>query len=163
MTRTKHIEINLEKQVLKLYCNGTLSKKYKISTARNGPGEEKDSECTPRGNHVISEKIGNGAEKNTVFVSRQPTGELYVPELREKFPDRDWILTRILWLSGTEQGFNRGGDVDSHDRYIYIHGSPEDVKLGEPGSRGCIRMRNEDVIELFDLVEPGTPVVILEK
>lgn len=121
-----------------------------------------DSECTPRGEHIISEKIGDGCELNTIFVGRIPTGKIYQPELRKEFPDRDWIVTRIMWLSGTEPGRNKGGNVDSHDRYIYIHGAPEDVEMGKPGSRGCIRMRNEDVIDLFDAVEQGTPVLILE-
>ena len=163
MNGNLHIEINIGKQLLQLFRNGVLTKEYRVSTARNGAGEKMDSECTPRGNHIISEKIGDGVVKNTVFVSRQPTGELYVPGLRDKFPERDWILTRILWLSGTDPGQNQGEDVDSHDRYIYIHGSPDDVEMGKPGSRGCIRMRNDDVIELFDQVDVGTRVIILEK
>ena len=158
-----HIEINIEKQILKLFSDDELIKTYPVSTAKNGPGEKLDSECTPRGEHVIADKIGADAEKNTVFVSRQATGELYTPELRKSFPDRDWILTRIMWLSGKEPGCNQGGDIDSHDRYIYIHGSPDDVEMGKPGSRGCVRMRNEDVIDLFDKVEEGTQVLILEK
>jgi lipoprotein-anchoring transpeptidase ErfK/SrfK len=96
-----------------------------------------------------------------VFVGRRPTGELYTPELSEQFPKRDWILTRILWLSGCEVGFNRLGDVDTMRRYIYIHGSPDSVHMGEPGSIGCIRMRNADIVELFDLVPAGTPVNIV--
>ena len=100
-----------------------------------------DSECTPRGNHIIADKIGNNAKVNTVFVGRKPTGEIYTPKLHKQFPDRDWILTRILWLRGTEPGCNLGGKVDSYDRYIYIHGSPDTVEMGKPGSRGCIRMK----------------------
>lgn len=155
-----HIVINICQQNLKLYSGTRLIKEYSVSTAKNGPGEKMDSECTPRGNHVISEKIGDGAACNTVFVSRQPTGEVYSPELRKKYPDRDWIITRILWLSGTEPGCNQGGGVDSHDRYIYIHGAPDDVEMGKPGSRGCVRMRNKDMIELFDQVDAGTKVRI---
>lgn len=135
---------------------------YPVSTAKNGPGEQQDSECTPRGQHIIAEKIGTGCPVGTVFVSRQPTGEIYSPQLKEKEPERDWILTRILWLRGEESGFNHGAGVDSYNRYIYIHGSPDDVVMGTPGSRGCIRMRNRDVIELFDLVDAGTPVNISE-
>lgn len=158
-----HIVINIQQQSLKLFSGESLIKEYPVSTAKNGSGERMDSECTPRGTHIISEKIGNEALKNTVFVSRQSTGELYTPKLRKEHPDRDWILTRILWLGGTEPGYNQGGDVDSHERYIYIHGSPDDVEMGKPGSRGCVRMRNEDVIELFDQVEEGTEVRIIEK
>ncbi len=162
MKNNLHIEININEQTLKLFDGNKLVKQYSVSTAKNGTGELLDSECTPRGTHIISEKIGAGYAPDTVFVSREPTGELYTPDLRKQFPDRDWILTRILWLSGTETGCNQGGDVDSHDRYIYIHGSPDDVEMGKPGSRGCIRMRNADVMELFDRVEEGTPVFIAE-
>ena len=116
--------------------------------------------CTPRGQHIVRAKIGSGAAINTVFVGRRPTGELYRPELRQKHPDRDWILTRILWLSGCEPGFNRLGDVDTMRRYVYIHGAPEDVEMGYPGSHGCVRMRNAEVVELFNLVQTGTPVMI---
>ena len=119
------------------------------------------SYCTPLGAHIIRAKIGAGFPENTVFVGRRPTGELYTPELSEQFPKRDWILTRILWLSGCEVGFNRLGDVDTMRRYIYIHGSPDSVHMGEPGSIGCIRMRNADIVELFDLVPAGTPVNIV--
>lgn len=155
-----HIQISISDQKLTLFDGNKLIKQYSISTAKNGPGEEMDSECTPRGEHIITEKIGEGSEPNSVFVSRIATGELYEPAIRELYPERDWILTRILWLSGTEEGKNKGGNVDSHDRYIYIHGSPDDVELGQRGSRGCVRMRNLDVIELFDLIDVGTRVTI---
>ena len=163
MQKDCHIEINITEQRLRLFNGNDLVKEYSISTAKNGPGEQLDSECTPRGEHIITEKIGDGCKPNTVFVSRESTGELYHPKLREQFPDRDWILTRILWLTGTELGRNQGGDVDSHDRYIYIHGSPDDIEMGTPGSRGCIRMRNEDVIELFKQVAVDTKVLISER
>ena len=133
---------------------------YAVSTAANGAGEGNGSLCTPRGRHVVRARIGEGARPNTVFVARRPTGELFRPEMRDAFPDRDWILTRILWLSGTEPGFNRLGEVDTMRRFIYIHGAPDDVPMGHPGSHGCIRMRNRDIIELFDRVPAGTPVVI---
>ena len=161
MSQNKHIEVNISKQTLFLFEGDEVIREYSISTARNGPGELMDSECTPRGKHTISQKIGAGCEVNTVFVSREPTGELYYPELRQQFPERDWILTRILWLSGCEAGRNKGGNVDSYDRYIYIHGGPDDVATGVPGSRGCVRMRNDDIVELFELVEPGTGVNII--
>lgn len=135
---------------------------YVVSTSRHGAGEKAESGCTPRGAHVIAEKIGGTNEPGTVFVGRVPTGEIWSEELRRQHPERDWILTRILRLAGTEPGTNQGGDVDSFDRYIYIHGSPDDVPMGSPGSAGCIRMRNADVIDLFDRVAVGTPVLITE-
>ncbi len=160
MNQGKYIEVNISKQTLSLFEGDAVIKQYTISTAKIGPGEQMDSECTPRGKHLIREKIGAGCVANTVFVGREPTGELYHPELREQFPDRDWILTRILWLSGCEAGKNKGGNVDSYDRYIYIHGGPDDVAMGVPGSRGCVRMRNDDIVELFELVGPETDVNI---
>lgn len=137
-------------------------RRYVISTAKNGPGEVRGSFQTPRGRHIVRAKIGAGAPDNTVFVRRRPTGEVWTPELAEDFPGRDWILTRILWLSGKEPGFNRLGEVDTMRRYIYLHGSPDVVGMGSPGSIGCIRMRNRDIVELFDLVPPLTPVDIVE-
>jgi len=157
-----HIKIFISKQQLILFDEDDSIKQYSISTAKNGSGERKNSECTPRGEHIIAEKIGEGAKENSVFVGRIETNELYNSKLRDFHPRRDWILTRILWLSGIEEGKNKKGDVDSHDRYIYIHGSPEDIEMGYPGSRGCIRMRNSDVIELFNLVNVGTKVIISE-
>ena len=157
-----HIKIFISKQQLILFDEEDSIKQYSISTAKNGSGERKNSECTPRGEHIIDEKIGQGAKENSVFVGRIETNELYNSKLRDFHPRRDWILTRILWLSGIEEGKNKKGDVDSHDRYIYIHGSPEDIEMGYPGSRGCIRMRNSDVIELFNLVNVGTRVTISE-
>lgn len=158
----QHIIINLTDQSLDLLEDGRLKFQYSVSTAKNGAGEKMDSECTPRGEHVIAEKIGDGCVRDTVFVGRQSTGEIYHPDLRGQYPERDWILTRILWLKGTEAGKNLGDDVDSYDRFIYIHGAPDDVEMGQPGSRGCIRMRNEDVIELFNHVSEGVRVSILE-
>lgn len=139
---------------------GVLQKSYSISSARNGPGQLRGSNCTPLGRHIVRAKIGAGQPENTVFVGRRPTGERYTPELAAQFPGRDWILTRILWLSGCEVGHNRMGQVDTMRRYIYIHGSPDSVGMGAPGSIGCIRMRNADVVDLFDRVAPGTPVEI---
>ena len=133
-----------------------------ISTARNGAGELMDSHCTPRGKHKVRAKIGSDAPTNTVFRGRRPTGEVYSQELRMRNPNSDWILTRILWLSGLEPGFNRLGNVDSMRRFIYIHGCPDDDPIGVPGSAGCIKMRNKDVIELFDRIPVGTLVDIRE-
>lgn len=155
------IEISIFHQTLTLFDNfGGVKAKYIISTAANGAGCEKDSGCTPLGEHVVRAKIGAGAPLNTVFVGRRPTGEILSPELAAQYPQRDWILTRILWLSGTEVGKNRLGNVDSMQRYIYIHGTPDAEPMGQPCSHGCVRMRNQNVIELFDLVDTGTPVLI---
>lgn len=159
MTR---IEISISDQTLKLLQVAQPLRTYAVSTAANGSGEQNGSFCTPRGRHHIRLKIGADCPPNTVFVGRRPTGETYTPELHAAYPERDWILTRILWLSGDEPGFNRGGTVDTLRRYIYIHGTPDSTRMGQPGSHGCIRMRNADLIELFDCVEAGTPVVITE-
>jgi L,D-transpeptidase YbiS len=154
------IRIDLARQTLTLCEDGREAARYLVSTARNGPGEQRGSHCTPRGAHIVRAKIGAGAPENTVFVGRRPTGEVYTPALGASFPQRDWILTRILWLSGCERGRNRLGSVDTMRRYIYIHGSPDSVPMGSPGSIGCIRMRNRDIVELFERVAPGTPVLI---
>jgi lipoprotein-anchoring transpeptidase ErfK/SrfK len=157
------IQIKISSQELDLYAdNGALIKRYSISTSKNGPGERNGSYCTPRGRHVVRAKVGAGQPVNTVFVERRPTGEVYSPELATQFPGRDWILTRILWLSGLEVGFNRLGKVDTMRRCIYIHGSPDSVPMGRPGSIGCVRMRNSDILELFDRVSVGTRVEIIE-
>lgn len=142
--------------------DGTLLKEYAVSTAKAGVGEQSGSYRTPRGMHVIRAKIGAGQAANTVFVRRRPTGEIWTPELAEQFPGRDWILTRILWLSGCEPGHNRLGCVDTMRRYVYIHGSPDTAQMGVPGSHGCVRMRNADIIELFDMVPCYTAVEIRE-
>jgi len=135
---------------------------YAVSTSTRGPGEKNGSLCTPRGRHIVRAKIGAGQPLGAVFVRRRPTGEVWTPELHAQYPGRDWILTRILWLSGREPGRNRMGDVDTMRRYIYIHGSPDSAEMGKPGSIGCVRMRNRDIAELFDRVAPYTPVEIRE-
>ncbi|MDD9858405.1 MAG: L,D-transpeptidase [Gammaproteobacteria bacterium] len=134
--------------------------RYRISSAAAGVGEINGSYRTPRGRHLIRAKIGGGAPLGSVFVARRLSGEIFTTKMREAAPQRDWILTRILWLSGCQPGFNRLGTVDSMRRYIYIHGAPDDVEMGRPGSRGCIRMRNRDVADLFERVAVGTPVDI---
>lgn len=155
------IEISIQHQTLTLFDDfGGVKAQYTVSTAANGVGCEKNSGCTPLGNHIIRAKIGENAKPNTVFVGRRPTGEICTPELMAQFPNRDWILTRILWLSGLEIGFNRLGNVDTMQRYIYIHGSPDTTEMGKIGSHGCVRMRNSDIVELFDLVPAGTAVLI---
>ncbi len=139
---------------------GVLIKVYPVSTAKAGVGEISGSYQTPRGRHIIRAKIGAGQPENTVFVRRRPTGELWTPELAEQHPGRDWILTRILWLSGCEPGFNRLGERDTMRRYVYIHGSPDNAEMGKPGSHGCIRMRNADIVELFEAIPCYSEVLI---
>jgi lipoprotein-anchoring transpeptidase ErfK/SrfK len=156
------LQVSISKQELLVYAEQTLQKKYSISTAKNGPGEEFGSEKTPRGKHMIRAKIGANCAVNTIFKGRRPTGEIYTPELKQKFPGRDWILTRIFWLSGLEVGKNRLYSVDTMRRYVYIHGVPDDVPMGAPGSKGCIRMHNQDIIELFEHVPYATIVHIEE-
>ena len=157
------ISINIGKQELDLFNdNGSLLRRYRISSAKNGVGERNGSYCTPRGRHIVRAKVGSNQPVNAVFVERRPTGEVYSPELARRFPGRDWILTRILWLSGCEPGYNRLGEVDTMRRAIYIHGSPDSAEMGKPGSHGCIRMRNQDIAELFDLVPIRTLVEICE-
>ncbi len=154
------LEISIPGQSLAVFENGREIRRYTVSTSRNGSGERRGSFCTPRGEHIVRAKIGAGQAVNTVFVRRRPTGEIWTPEMAERFPGRDWILTRILWLSGCEPGRNRMGDVDTMRRYIYIHGSPDAFEMGKPGSIGCIRMHNRDIVELFELVLPGTEISI---
>ena len=157
----KTISINIADQSLSLLDEtGQVEKRYPVSTAAKGVGEQNGSYCTPRGRHVIRAKIGADRPINSVFVGRRPTGEIYTPELGAQFPQRDWILTRILWLSGCEAGFNRLGSVDTMRRFIYIHGSPDNIAMGEPGSHGCVRMCNKDMLDLFERVKAGTLVTI---
>ena len=161
----KFIEISIRLQQLYLFEDDNsgapqLLRQYVISTAANGPGEQKGSYKTPCGHHVIADKIGAGVPLFTVFHARQPTGEIWNPQLGAAHPKRDWILSRIMWLDGCEPGKNQGGEVDTHARYIYIHGTSDEHLLGTPASHGCIRMGNADVTDLFELVEEGTPVNI---
>jgi L,D-transpeptidase YbiS len=157
------IEVSIANQQMDLLdAAGQALRRYAVSTALKGAGEASGSCCTPRGRHIIRAKIGAGCPENAVFVGRRPTGEIYTPELGEAFPERDWILTRILWLSGCELGFNRIGNVDTMRRYIYIHGTPDSEPMGQANSHGCIRMRNADLLELFELVSVGAGVEITE-
>lgn len=156
-----YLTIDIASQVLTVCAaDGSALDRYPISTALNGPGEQDGSGCTPRGEHYIRARIGEGQPLNTVFRGRRPTGEIYSPQLAAEHPDRDWILTRILWLCGREWGRNRGPGVDSFRRFIYIHGTPDTEPMGEALSHGCVRMRNTDIAELFARVRAGTRVVI---
>lgn len=154
------LRISLAEQRLELLEDGEVVRSYPVSTAANGPGERSGSGCTPRGWHAIHARIGGGAIPDSVFVGRAPTGEIYSETLAQQESERDWILTRILWLDGLEPGRNRGGEVDTLARYIYVHGTPDGVTLGVPGSHGCVRMRNADVVELFERVREGMRVWI---
>ena len=157
---TASIKVDIKQQLLCLYEGANIIKTYPICSAKNGLGEQFGSECTPRGQHVIRAKIGGGAALGSVFVGRRLTGEIYQPELAKQQANRDWILSRILWLSGLEKGFNRSGSVDTMRRYIYIHGAPDELLLPQPASHGCIRMFNQDIIELYTRVPVGTTVSI---
>ena len=156
------VTINITKQSLEVSDGDSVLFQTLVSTALNGVGEKNGSECTPRGRHIIRAKIGAGCDLNTVFVARRPNGEVFTEALQQQHPERDWILTRILWLSGCEPGINRLGNVDTMQRYIYIHGCPDEIEMGVPASHGCIRMTNKDVITLFELLPIGTDVLICE-
>lgn len=157
-----YLDIGIANQQLTVYVDGANVQRYTVSTAKKGAGELRDSACTPTGWHKIRAKIGLGQPLQAVFVGRRATGEIYSPELVRQYPQRDWILTRILWLSGLEPGKNRYGKVDTAWRYIYIHGCPDDLINGSPESHGCIRMKNTDILDLFNRVEAGTKVYIHE-
>ncbi|MDN5566820.1 MAG: L,D-transpeptidase [Psychrobacter sp.] len=161
----KHIIINIAKQSLSLYKHNSEICHYRVSTAKNGIGSQQDSGCTPLGQHIIAQKIGGHEPINAVFVGRVPTGEIYSAAFGVDHPERDWILTRILWLQGLEKGINKGsndkGGCDTYQRYIYIHGTPDNEPMDLPLSHGCVRMRNQDIIELYDKIEEGVAVTII--
>jgi lipoprotein-anchoring transpeptidase ErfK/SrfK len=154
------IEIDVPGQELALLGSGRAIRRYAVSTSKHGCGERSGSFCTPRGRHIVRARIGAGQPLHAVFVRRRPTGEIWTPQLHAQYPGRDWILTRILWLSGCEVGRNRLGEVDTMRRYIYIHGAPDSAEMGKPGSIGCVRMRGEEIRELFELVPACTEVQI---
>jgi lipoprotein-anchoring transpeptidase ErfK/SrfK len=158
--KDNYIDISISKQKLSIIVNGQTTKCYPVSTAKNGPGEKRGSECTPTGWHTIRAKIGKGNPPNSVYIGRRTTGEIYSPELAKRHPNRDWILTRILWLGGLEPGKNRYGPVDTASRYIYIHGCPDELMNNKPESHGCIRMKNTDILDLFDRIAAGIKVFI---
>ena len=156
----RHLHISLTDQTLTLFEDEVPIAHYLVSTALKGAGEQCGSEQTPRGHHIIRARIGKDAPRGAVFRGRRPTGEVWTPTLHEAHPGRDWILTRILWLSGAEPGRNRLGNCDTMRRYIYIHGTPDSEPMGEPLSHGCIRMRSDDIMDLFDRVPAYAPVLI---
>lgn len=157
-----YLRVSIPRQTLELIEHGAVIRAWPVSTSKNGPGEQRGSECTPRGWHAVRAKIGAGLPLGTVFKARRPTGEIYGPELEARCPGRDWILTRILWLGGLEPGRNRYGAVDTAWRYIYIHGSPDHGVAGVPASHGCVRMKSVDLADLFDRVPVGMRVLIEE-
>lgn len=157
------IRVDLARQHLELFgTDGACIRRYAVSTGERGAGERSGSLCTPRGRHRIRARIGAGAPAGAVFRGRRPTGEVWTAEFAAAHPGRDWILSRILWLCGEEPGRNRGGEVDTMRRYIYVHGTGDDQPMGVARSHGCVRMRNRDIIELFELVPAGTMVEIVE-
>ena len=161
-----HIIINIAKQSLSLYEHNAEICHYEVSTAKNGIGSQQDSGCTPLGQHIIAQKIGGHEPINAVFIGRVPTGEIYSTEFGAQYPERDWILSRILWLQGLEEGINKGsnsqGGCDTYQRYIYIHGTPDDEPMDLPLSHGCVRMRNQDIVDLYDQIKEGISVTIIE-
>jgi lipoprotein-anchoring transpeptidase ErfK/SrfK len=162
MAALDFLHISLADQCLYGFANGQLQLRLNISTALNGAGERNGSGCTPRGLHQVRAKIGDGLPSAAVLRGRRWTGEVWSPELHAQFPGRDWILTRILWLSGCEPGRNRLGDVDTFRRYIYIHGTPDSEPMGVALSHGCVRLRNSDLLELFARVPVQCAVQIDE-
>ena len=160
MRRT--IVIDLARQHLWLLDDGRIRFDAAVSTAANGAGEQQGSGCTPRGWHEVCERIGDGCPVNSVFVGRRPTGEVYTPEMAVAYPQRDWILSRILWLSGLEKDRNQGGETDTRRRYIYIHGCPDESPLGIAASHGCIRMHSAALMDLFEWARPAERVLIVE-
>lgn len=155
------LEVSVTEQLLRGFSEGKeLVFETRVSTAKNGVGQLNGSECTPLGEHRIRAKIGAGQSENTVFIGRRPSGEIYRQSMAIEQPNRDWILSRILWLCGNQTGFNRGGKFDTQRRYIYIHGAPDSHSMGIPSSHGCIKMRNSDIIQLFEQVAVGTIVNI---
>jgi lipoprotein-anchoring transpeptidase ErfK/SrfK len=154
------INISVSSQKLSLFQEGELISSYKVSTALKGVGQEKNTNKTPLGNHIIRAMIGRNLPIYAVIKARRYTNEIWTKELDDPSITVDWILSRVIWLSGKDLGRNRLGNVDTMQRYIYIHGTNEEHLLGTPSSHGCIRMSNEDVIELFDLVSVGDIVEI---
>lgn len=162
---TRQLLIEISTQTLTLYEGQSQINRYPISTAKNGIGSQENSGCTPLGRHIIAQKIGDAQPINTVFIGRVPTGEIYDAALGAQHPERDWILSRILWLQGLEEGSNSGNNIqgccDSYQRYIYIHGTPDSEPMGVPLSHGCIRMRNADIVELYNQVDENSLVMIV--
>lgn len=159
-TETDYLIVDVTAQQIQWWSEGVCTGSWPVSTASRGTGQRNGSGCTPLGRHYVRAMVGGGMPEGTVFVARRPTGEIHTSQLSRQYPERDWILSRILWLCGLEWGHNRGPEVDSFRRYIYIHGTPDSEPMGVPRSHGCIRMRNRDVIALYERVQPGMRVDI---
>jgi len=154
------MQVSVAQQKLFLMNKKDTLRNYEISTSKYGLGSESGSHKTPLGLHRVVEKYGDGAPEGTIFKSRINTGRIAEIEMRPQTTKLDYVTTRILWLDGMEPGKNKGGNVDSYHRYIYIHGTHEEGLIGRPASKGCIRMRNNEVIELYELVPIGTTIRI---
>jgi lipoprotein-anchoring transpeptidase ErfK/SrfK len=153
--------VAVKKQKLYLIENDRISAEYEISTAKNGLGNQRGSYQTPQGLHKVAEKVGADVKEYEVIKQKVPTGEVVQPVLEAKVTNIDLITSRAMHLSGMESGINKGGDIDSYKRGIFIHGTHEEGLIGTPASKGCVRMRNNDVIDLFERIEVGTFVIIL--
>ena len=162
ISNQKYVYISIKYQQLFLIENDSTTKHFPISTATNGMGTKTNSYKTPYGLHTIKNKIGDNVPYAGIFESRVYYGNKATILTDNQNSNKDYVTTRILWLQGEDYGINKGGKVDSYNRYIYIHGTPEEGLIGQPASHGCIRMKNKDVIELFKLLDLGTPIYILE-
>jgi lipoprotein-anchoring transpeptidase ErfK/SrfK len=151
--------VRIGASTMQYYVGGKLIKSYAVSTSRRPPSNVKNSLGTPRGLHEIAERIGAGQPAGMVFESRVPTGR-HFSEMAES--ENNLITSRILWLRGLEPGVNQGGEVDTYERYVYIHGTSREDRIGQPQSAGCVLMRNLDIVELFEDVRPGDPVLIVD-
>lgn len=158
----KYMYVSVKHQRLYLIVNDSTVRKYPVSTAKNGIGSKLNSYKTPPGLHTIKRKIGANVPFGGIMISRIYEGKIAKILTEKKDAKKDYVTSRIMWLQGEESGINRGRNVDSYNRYIYIHGTPEEGYIGEPASHGCIRMKNKDVIELYDFVDEGTPILILK-
>lgn len=157
---SKEIQISISKQELYLFDSGQIIKTYKISSSKYGEGSDVNSFKTPLGKHEVKKLIGHNESKGMRFIGRIPSKIHPIYSSEEVYVSDDVVQSRIIWLSGMEQGINKGPGVDSFNRYIYIHGTPEEWLLGKKASKGCIRMANNDVIELFSLLKGGESVLI---
>jgi hypothetical protein len=154
--------VDVSRQLLWVIENTHIVNEYEVSTSRYGVGNKQDSYKTPLGAHAIKQKIGDGAALGEIFKARQASGQQAQIIFQPEHDYQDLILTRILWLTGLEPGHNSGPGIDSYTRYIYLHGTQEEGLLGQAVSKGCVRMANQTIIDLFKMVEEGTFVYIAD-
>jgi Uncharacterized protein conserved in bacteria len=152
--------VRIDTATLQFFRKGVLVKSYAVSTSKRPPSNIKNSLGTPRGLHEIAERIGAGQPPGMVFKSRIPTGR-HFSEFPDAIQETQLITSRILWLRGLEPGVNRDGEVDTYSRYIYLHGTNHEDRVGQPMSAGCIELRNLDIIELYEEVRTGDHVMIV--